>query len=164
MRIFRIENNFHFGPFVGPSAIGLPNDQQLDYRKDFDFKFTKRCPPSNYHVHGFDDRNQVTTVFNKVLDYLRSNDYHIAEYEVSEFEVMPDGCYCFDLTTATKIEYRNIPGRLLDIEFNLNEFMKYATWFALDMKFGFPEVLCENYIIRDCFDEAKVSNEELISN
>ena len=67
MKIFRLENKYNFGPFIGGAVDG---DQFLQ-RDDVDYEFPREhCPPSNHHVFGFEYLSMLSSAFKNNFDIL----------------------------------------------------------------------------------------------
>jgi len=144
MKVFRLENKYNLGPFIGAAIDG---DEFLK-RKDVDYSFPVRdCPPSNHHVYGFEYLSVLSSAFKNNFEILDQKGYQIAEYEISNYSKLDDNIYCFNITEAEFIRRIDVYGHAVDHVNNLDEFKKYSDGFAHNAVMGFPECLCDGYIL-----------------
>jgi len=142
MKIYRFENKYHFGPFFSHFTEPYPtkdlpaSDDLFDYDANISYrnKFGRSAPPSNYHVFGCTDKNQLIQDFKDHLDILSDSDFRISEYETDDFAYV-DGVVCFDAVRSKLIHQYDVYGNMLNSMIaNFDEFIfcsRYAIFSGL---------------------------------
>ena len=126
MTVYRIENSFHFGPFLGPCMAGQQEISDADYCLTM-----KHDPIHNYEIFGFLEETDLLNCFQNCLEKLHDIGFTLATYAINDklVRVFNDGTCAFDITNSVMIHNSDIHGNVLKCNNDLSEFKKQSRIF-----------------------------------